>query len=589
MLYLAEIQKQKTGFSLGGGKAELKLLAKQQAEHNWSAVPTEEAIPVDDPNLISKFNDGTLVLVELSASKQVQRLQEAARQLVSILQNFSRLNDKFQDKQEEIEQWKASLTFSSQEIYRREMELQLREEQVNQREVELEHLEEQRQEIETSREAAQRLSDDVQRSRVEIEGAWDQLRAEMQRVEEMQAQLEKSAVLDDDQARYIQELINYLSDSTPSLEDLQTHIQGAFDIVVTQQAQLEQHWQQLELKRSRATQQQQDVDSLNQSRHSRWQEWQKTQDDLLEAQIELKSQQSIFNAKQEQVQVLNLQIRHHDEVYQQLLGLADSSEGVSLSPKVDKHLLEQMPLDDLKSRVQELQQDLDKVVRFVNDQEEELNLQQQTIDELKAKIQGASEYDRWTLTPELEEEQESYGMLNESLVGSRRNLREREDVLLQHRIVLARRTGNPLPNQPGGEKIDLGPVLSHLESQRLYLGEELQKLENQVSQMQGMIAQMGDNINRQITEQEAKRSDIKQLEENLLTQKGAVSELWGRINLYQELLQPLQDHLTGLRQKLEGSQGLLQQVQGGSDSQTQAIAQLREVLLGLMKKPESVA
>ncbi|MGL4379155.1 MAG: pilus motility taxis protein HmpF, partial [Microcoleaceae cyanobacterium] len=124
MLYLAEIQKQKTGFSLGGGKAELKLLAKQQAEHNWSAVPTEEAIPVDDPNLISKFNDGTLVLVELSASKQVQRLQEAARQLVSILQNFSRLNDKFQDKQEEIEQWKASLTFSSQEIYRREMELQ---------------------------------------------------------------------------------------------------------------------------------------------------------------------------------------------------------------------------------------------------------------------------------------------------------------------------------------------------------------------------------------------------------------------------------------------------------------------------------
>jgi len=448
VLYLAEIQKQKTGFGLGGGKAELKLLAKQQAEHNWSAVPTEEAIPVDDPNL-SKFNDGTLVLVELSATKQVQRLQEAARQLVSILQNFSRLNDKFQDKQEEIEQWKASLTFSSQEIYRREMELQLREEQVNQREVELERLEEQRQEIETSREAAQRLSEEVERSRVEIEGAWEQLRAQMQRVDEMQAQLQESRVLDDDQARYIQELINYLSSSTPSLEDLQTHILGAFDIVVAQQSLIEQHWQQLEQKRSLATQQQQDLDSLNQSLQFRWQEWQKAHDDLLEGQTELKSQQSIFNAKQEQVQVLNLQIRHHDEVYQQLLGLADSSEGVSLSPKVDKQLLEQMPLDELKTRVHELQQDLDKVVRFVNDQEEELNLQQQTIDELKEKIQGASEYDRWTLTPELEEEQESYGMLNESLVGSRRNLREREDVLLQHRIVLARRTGNPFAQSTG--------------------------------------------------------------------------------------------------------------------------------------------
>jgi hypothetical protein len=37
MLYLAEIQKQKGGF-IASGKAELKLLACQRTEQNWSAI-----------------------------------------------------------------------------------------------------------------------------------------------------------------------------------------------------------------------------------------------------------------------------------------------------------------------------------------------------------------------------------------------------------------------------------------------------------------------------------------------------------------------------------------------------------------------
>lgn len=198
MLYLAEVQKQRSGFGLGGGKAELKLLACQRGEHNWSAVPGDDAIPVEEAN---KFNDGTLVLVELSASKQVQRIQEAARQLVSILQNFSRLQDKFKDKEEEIEQWKASLTFSSQELNRREMEMQAREEQLAQMEDELERLEAQRSEIENTRDEANRLREEVDRSRVEIETAWEQLRGEQQRVAQQQSQVPQGAVVDQQQTQ----------------------------------------------------------------------------------------------------------------------------------------------------------------------------------------------------------------------------------------------------------------------------------------------------------------------------------------------------------------------------------------------------
>ncbi|KHG41791.1 hypothetical protein OA07_09200 [Aphanizomenon flos-aquae 2012/KM1/D3] len=73
MLYLAEVQKQKGGLLSGGGKSELKLIACQRADQNWSPVP-DEMIVTDEA---SKLNDGALVLVDLSPNRQVQRIQDA--------------------------------------------------------------------------------------------------------------------------------------------------------------------------------------------------------------------------------------------------------------------------------------------------------------------------------------------------------------------------------------------------------------------------------------------------------------------------------------------------------------------------------
>ena len=83
MLYLAEVQKRPTGFGLGGGKTDLKLLACQRGEHNWLAVPGEEVIPADEAK---EFSSGALVLVDLNNNKQVLQIQDAGRQLVKILQ-----------------------------------------------------------------------------------------------------------------------------------------------------------------------------------------------------------------------------------------------------------------------------------------------------------------------------------------------------------------------------------------------------------------------------------------------------------------------------------------------------------------------
>ncbi|MEG3836442.1 pilus motility taxis protein HmpF [Microcoleus sp. MON2_D6] len=579
MLYLAEVQKQRSGFGLGGGKAELKLLACQRGEHNWSAVPGDDAIPVEEAN---KFNDGTLVLVELSASKQVQRIQEAARQLVSILQNFSRLQDKFKDKEEEIEQWKASLTFSSQELNRREMEMQAREEQLAQMEEELERLEAQRSEIENTRDEANRLREEVDRSRVEIETAWEQLRGEQQRVAQQQSEVRQGPVVDEQQTQRIQELMQKLGGAIASAQGVREQMNQSLGAVGAQQAILDQHWQQLEQKQSIAQQQQEEVDRQNQSLQNRWQEWYQSQDTLAGARAELKGQQSTLSAKQAQAQSVSLQVRAVEELYQQVSRLASASGAAGTEQKVDVSALEKMPVDELQGLVQHLQQDLEKVFRFVNDQEEELTLQRETIEELQEKIQAASEYDRMALENEMADELESYQMLNETLVGQRLRLQEREDVLKQHQAVLWRRLGTANASKQERGDIDLGPIVAQLNTQRQQQSQELQRLENEIQQVQEAISQIEANVNRQNGESEAKRYELKQLEQNLFNQKGAVAQLWGRVNVYQEMLQPVQDNLNALRQKLEAVAGELDRVQETGDEQNRVVSELRQVLSSLL-------
>jgi len=338
----------------------------------------------------------------------------------------------------------------------------------------------------------------------------------------------------------------------------------------------------LEQKQSIAQQQQEEVDRQNQSLQNRWQEWYQSQDTLAGARAELKGQQSTLSAKQAQAQSVSLQVRAVEELYQQVSRLASASGAAGTEQKVDVSALEKMPVDELQGLVQHLQQDLEKVFRFVNDQEEELTLQRETIEELQEKIQAASEYDRMALENEMADELESYQMLNETLVGQRLRLQEREDVLKQHQAVLWRRLGTANASKQERGDIDLGPIVAQLNTQRQQQSQELQRLENEIQQVQEAISQIEANVNRQNGESEAKRYELKQLEQNLFNQKGAVAQLWGRVNVYQEMLQPVQDNLNALRQKLEAVAGELDRVQETGDEQNRVVSELRQVLSSLL-------
>ncbi|MEO0488230.1 MAG: pilus motility taxis protein HmpF, partial [Cyanobacteria bacterium J06659_2] len=480
MLYLAEVQR-KSGF-IGSGKAEFKLLACQRSEQSWSAVPGEEVISAPDD---ATYGAGTLVMVDLSNNRQIQRHSEAGRQLVSILQNFSNLNKKFKAQEEEIEQWKQSLTFQSQELNRREMEMEARQEQIEQAEADVERLEDQREEVESSRSEVEQLRQELERKTQELDGAWAHLNGEMRRLEERQEEMQLQSGLGEAEMQRIQESLSRLTGAIAPTESIREQLNSALDGVGSHQGKLDESWQMLEQDRSKLNEQQDHVGQQADEIRDRWKSWHESDAQLSNLKADLKLQQGLLEQKQRQIKAISETQQAQSNLHQQVYALLNTSDKVRLGDKVDVSALETMSMEDLQSTVSDLEKDLDKVSRFVNEQEEELTLQQQAIDELKGKSESASEYDRLQMAAEISEEQDRYRMLEETLIGQRRNLLEREEVLDQHRAVLARRQGVVTENvESAVDSAELGPVLESIDEFRQRLGERSQAINDEVSGLQ---------------------------------------------------------------------------------------------------------
>ncbi|MCL2924480.1 MAG: pilus motility taxis protein HmpF [Trichodesmium sp. MAG_R04] len=578
MLYLAEVQKRPTGFGLGGGKTDLKLLACQRGEHNWLAVPGEEVIPADEAK---EFSSGALVLVDLNNNKQVLQIQDAGRQLVKILQNFSRSQEKSKTQWEEIEQWKASLTFQAQELHRRDIELQAKEEQLEGLQAEINKLEQQRQEIGQAQQKSQKLQEQIGRNREELEAAHLELQKQKEEFKQHQGELNRTTFVNPEQSQYIQDLLSWLTESVTSTGTLGEKLSQSLEIVNNQKETLEQHRKQWEnTTNTDSNAQQEDIEILADNIQSRWLEWEKKQESLVYKTRELNVQQALLASKQEYSQVLNGQIRIQIKLYEQLSSLV-LLENDGVTQKVDVEALEKMPLNELEELVQNLQQDLQRDMSFVKDQEEELALQRQEMDALQRRIDKASEYDRINLNSEFSDERDRYKILNESLVGSQRNLKEREETLSQHQAVLWNRLGNSF-NQEESNPIGLKALLLQFETHRQQLTEELQNIEAEIQQIQTEIRQKEKMVNGQTQQQAVTRNEIEQLYFSL-REKQKANTKGGSEVLYPEVILTLEDYLEQLRQQLEEVVGGIIQVQGIG----QEITQLQQVMQSILVQPES--
>ncbi|MGF1492243.1 MAG: pilus motility taxis protein HmpF [Microcoleaceae cyanobacterium] len=577
MLYLAEVQKQKSGFGLGGGRSELKLLACQRSENNWVAVPGDDVIPADDA---SNFKEGALVLVDLNSGKQVQRIQEAARQLVSILQEFSRLQEKFKTQQEEIEQWKESLTYQSQELNRREMEMEAQREQVEQLEEEFERLEQQRQEIANAKEESDRLQQEVEQARQEIEATRGQLESQTQALAAEQAAVQSAPSLSDEQAQSLRGLLDQMSPM--NLDALQTQVQQASEKLEAGQSLLQVHWQQLQEKQSSLTQLQRDSQAAYRELQNQRQAFQATQVNLVQARSDLDLKRNQLQIKQTQQQKLQALIQEQQTLIQQLERLAQVQSSTGSSAVVDVGALENMPLETLQAEVETLRQEWEKGKRLVADEEEELKSKQEEIVTLQNRIQSTGRDERVALESELSDEQDAYQMLNRTVEGQLQTLRDREAVLNRYQTILWQRQGqSPTLDADGPITFDL--LLSSLKSQQPQHQQDLQTLTTEISKLQTAIAENEQTVSQKMTEQDQQRQTLEAQEQVWAEATNRAAEISGQVQLYQEMLQPVQDRWDELRSQVETATTEMQPLLQAREQQTQQMSTLSQTLNSLVQ------
>lgn len=417
MLYLAEVHK-KNGFM--GTKTELKLVARKQSENDWNPIAREEFIAADAAN---DFNAGVLVLVELDSNQTPTSVQDATRQLVSILKNFSRMRDRFRTQEEEIEGWKQSLIYQSQELTRREVDMEARAEELQELEAEAQRIEQQRQEFEATRDQILQLKEQIEQDRQQLEEGWGRLQV---------AQREAQPGLSDQQVHQIEALLTQLDGAfVNELGQPETILSR----IEQQQSQLAGFWQTLEQDRHQAQEQQTAFEGAEAELKSSWQFWHQNQESLAQAKLELRLQEQTLSLQTDRQRFLNEQLQSQSRIYGSLREL----KGDTKNRLVDLRSLRNMPIEELDQTVEKLNQELVKLSSFVNDQEEELTYQKQTIETLETNIRNASEYDRLSLTGELEDERQHFRLLDETLEGQRQTLKEKEAVLYLHQDVLHQR------------------------------------------------------------------------------------------------------------------------------------------------------
>ncbi|TAD79289.1 MAG: hypothetical protein EA001_04510 [Oscillatoriales cyanobacterium] len=579
MLYLAEVV-QKRG--LMGSKSELKLLACQKGEQ-WSAISNEDPIPSDEA---SNYKDGALVLVDAigsGADRKIKNIQDGARQIVTLLQGYSRQQEKSKSQEEEIQQWMESLTFQSQELNRREMELESSREQLEHMQQELQQLDRQRQEVQQSREAIERLKQESQQKSQEVEQAWAQLRAEQERLQQERANLHQqaqqaaeSAGLDLAQAQQLQQLLQQTAEGVVAADFLRSSVETCLQITAAQESLLQSPDEgsgglSPELRDWLTTE--------TQALAEAWRAWTEQRDRLDQARSEWRGRQATLEAKQEQLEAIEAQVATH-QALKALVEQTVGGESASESVQRIRQDAEVMELSELQEKVSQLERDLKKLSGLVSDEEEELTAKRQAIEDLQNQLSHASEYDRLKLEADITDERDGCQMLEETLVGQRRNLQERQDILQVHQAVLCKRQGLAVPRPDGS--VDLSPIVEQV-TQELQSLESLQgQLRDRISTLQSTVQEAEMTVNQQSGDLQAQWEALQERERQLQAQQAEALASGGGAG-GNSLVQPMAEQVDGLRQHLEALLSHLGHAVETSHSQQEAIGQMQQIIATLTR------
>ncbi|MEN9567633.1 MAG: hypothetical protein RLZZ69_2829 [Cyanobacteriota bacterium] len=534
---------------MSGVETRLKLIACQRNDQSWGVVGNE-SIAVEEAN---DFGDGALIVVNLGANRQVQgKIELASPKIIAILKNFSRLVEKNQEQEQEISQWKESLAIQSEELSQRQIEMEARLEQVEQMEEEFKQFEQQKAEIARAQAETESIRADFEAKSAELEGAWAQLRGQQNSLDE---RLKQATILDHHQADELKQQLKTIASTNEAVNTLRNQLKQAESTVAVQQQLMQSHWNNLTQNLSEIDIKRQELDSMTTELSDKTAQLKSWQEAIAQLEQQLGIEQKSLEAKHELTQFLNLQSETHNKMFEILSGSSMDGEG---TPKIDLEKLENIPLPNLEEVVESLKKDLEKVARFVNDQEEELGWQCKAVEDLEVKMSQAKDFERLTLEQELADEKEAKKMLDQTLVGQRRSLRERHQVLLQHSRVLKRRQGIvDFDLESTIQDIDLTPIKQTLEQQHHELQQQQQQLDSEVTQSQQNIQELTLKLEQQQTQQSQLEQEINQLQNKLHELNFQTVAMQSQIDFYQHQLQPLQDNLEQINHQVAEMEKLL--------------------------------
>lgn len=567
MLYLAEIQKQSKGF-MSGIETRLKLIACQRNDQSWGVVGNE-SITVEEAN---DFGDGALIVVNLGANRQVQgKIELASAKIIAILKNFSRLVEKNQEQEQEINQWKESLAIQSEELSRREIEMETRLEQVEQMEEEFKQFEQQKADIAQAQAETANIKAEFETKSAELEGAWAQLRGQQNSLNE---QLKQAKVLDQNQANELKQQLEIVTSMNEAVNALRTKLKQAESAVATQQQGMQSHWHNLTQNIAEIAIKRQELEGMTTELTAQKVQVKSLQEAIAKAEDQLGLEQKSLEVKHELAQFLNLQLETQNQMLEILGGSGTDAESAA---RINLEKLENIPLPSLEAIVENLKKDLEKVAIFVNDQEEELGWQCKAVEELEVKMSQANDFERLTLEQELADEKEAKKMLDQTLVGQRRSLKERHQVLLQHSRVLKRRQGIiDFDFESAIQDIDLTPIKQTLEQQQQQLQQQQQSLEAEVTQIKLNIQDLIVKLEQQRSEQNQLEQGITQLQDKWHELNLQTTAMQSQIDFYQHQLQPLQDNLDQINHQVAEMEKLL--VDSEASNSGAALSKIEQII-----------
>jgi chromosome segregation ATPase len=259
--------------------------------------------------------------------------------------------------------------------------------------------------------------------------------------------------------------------------------------------------------------------------------------------------QSQVETKQQIVTYLSAQLQKQSEARDILSRLVINSPQLKIKQNVDIQSLEAMPLEQLQEEFQTMEKSFQQAVSFVKDQEEELDYQLESVRELEAQLKQAQASEKENVKNELAEEEDRYRFLEKTLVGQRRNLMSREDIIEQYKIVLKRRQGDK-NWEPEYEKVDLSPIFNKIDNQRDYSEDEYHQVNEELTSLQTQVEELENTVKQQQQECNKTRVEIETLFSTWEETQKEANELSTRVVVNGETLHHQEEQLHAIQEKL---------------------------------------